>query len=232
MRTDSSRSAPFPLGACPIHRARPGRRSGRSGRAAHRLARGSWQRAGGVPRRSPPQRQGDTAPCSASGSNASKNLLLVRSIGDRGRHIPEDRDDRGGVRNRRRRICRHLRHLVKSRAMLLWTSRRYDEYRYAALSSVSHDADIGEITLVGSGVVRTLRIRPLERAAEIVGVVAAHRRGSGASACRAAEARVAKRALIGVHRRQAARALIAQHREYRCGAPARMTHLRTWTGGR
>ena len=50
-------------------------------------------------------------------------------------------------------------------------------------------------------------------------------------ACRAAEARVVKRALIGVHRRQAARALIAQHREYRCGAPARMTHLRTWTGG-
>jgi hypothetical protein len=84
------------------------------------------------------------------------------------------------------------------RVMLLWTSKRYEEYDYEALISVSHDPDIGEITLVTSDAVRTLRIRPLERAAEIVAVVAA-RIGEDRVHPRAGatEARLAMRALVG-----------------------------------
>jgi len=83
------------------------------------------------------------------------------------------------------------------RVMLLWTWKRYEEYGYEALTSVSHDPDIGEITLVTSDAVRTLRIRPLERAAEIVAVVAA-RIGEDRVHPRAGatEVRLAKRALV------------------------------------
>lgn len=82
------------------------------------------------------------------------------------------------------------------RVMLLWTSTRYEEYDYDALTSLSHDADSGEITLLTSDALRTLRIRPVERAEEIVAVVAA-RIGEDRVHPRAgaAEARVATRAL-------------------------------------
>lgn len=74
---------------------------------------------------------------------------------------------------------------------------RYEEYDYDALTSLSHDADMGEITLLSSDALRTLRIRPVERAEEIVAVVAA-RIGEDRVHPRAgaADARVAKRALM------------------------------------